>query len=152
MVFETSPASQSLPREIGRRIAQSGGVALIVDYGHRESGLGDTFQAVRAHRYTDPLAEPGEADLTFHVDFAALATAARDEGASVSGPVTQAAFLEALGIAARAERLKAAAPQHAAETDAAIDRLTNPAQMGMLFKVMALASPGAPPPPGFSLP
>ena len=73
MVFETSPASQSLPREIGRRIAQSGGVALIVDYGHRESGLGDTFQAVRAHRYADPLAEPGEADLTFHVDFDALA-------------------------------------------------------------------------------
>ena len=88
-IFETSPAAQGIAREIGRRIAEEGGVALIVDYGHAASGAGDTFQAVKAHLYADPLAEPGEADLTAHVDFGALASAARDGGARVFGPVTQ---------------------------------------------------------------
>jgi len=148
-VFETSPPSQALAQEIGRRVARNGSVALILDYGHATSGLGDTFQAVKAHRYADPLAQPGEADLTAHVDFAALAAAARAERARVSGPIAQGAFLEALGIDARAERLKSAAPEEAAEIDAAIDRLTGQEQMGTLFKVMAIAAPDTPPLPGF---
>jgi SAM-dependent MidA family methyltransferase len=149
-VFETSPTSQAIVREIAQRIAEQGGVALIVDYGHAESGLADTFQAVKENRYADPLAEPGEADLTFHVDFAALAGAAMEAGAHICGPQTQGAFLEALGIGARAVRLKQAAPDQADEIDAAIDRLVNPAQMGALFKVVALTSASASTLPGFS--
>ena len=148
-VFELSPVSQTLAQEIGRRIAQDGGVALIIDYGHDAPGLGNTFQAVKSHRFADPLAEPGEADLTFHVDFSALAAAARDEGARVFGPVAQGQFLESLGIRARAERLKTAAPEDGPDIDAAIDRLLGEAQMGSLFKVLALAAPASPPLPGF---
>jgi len=149
-VFETSPASEGIVKEIAHRIAESGGVALIIDYGHAESGVGDTFQAVKDNRYADPLAEPGEADLTFHVDFAALADTARDAGAHVCGPQTQGEFLAALGIRARAARLKHASPELAGEIDAAVDRLTNPAQMGTLFKAMAICEGRGPGVPGFS--
>ena len=148
-IFETSSASRAIVQEIGRRIAEQGGAALIIDYGHAASGLGDTFQAVKAHRYADPLAEPGEADLTAHVDFGALAAAAREEGAAVFGPAGQGAFLDSLGIRQRAERLKASAPHEAAAIEAAIDRLTGTEQMGTLFKVLALAAPGTPMLPGF---
>jgi NADH dehydrogenase [ubiquinone] 1 alpha subcomplex assembly factor 7 len=148
-IFETSPSSQALARDIARRIAQTGGVALILDYGHSAFGLGDTLQAVKAHRQVEPLDEPGEADLTCHVDFAALAAAARAQRAQIFGPLTQAAFLESLGIRARAQALKSAAPQQAAAIDAALDRLVRAEQMGMLFKVLALAAPDTPPLPGF---
>lgn len=147
-VVEMSIAALGHATSLAERVAESGGVALIVDYGHAESGFGDTFQAMKAHHYVDPLAEPGEADLTAHVDFATLAQFA--SGASVSGPTTQKEFLDALGIHARAERLKRAAPGEAAEIDAAVARLTGPEQMGTLFKVMALAAPGSKPLPGFA--
>ena len=110
---------------LAQRIARHGGAALIIDYGHATTGFGDTLQAVRGHKFADPLADPGEADLTTQVDFAALARTARREGAQVHGPVTQGDFLRRLGIAARAARLKAnATPQQAADIDAALARLT----------------------------
>jgi NADH dehydrogenase [ubiquinone] 1 alpha subcomplex assembly factor 7 len=148
-IFETQPAAQAIVSDIAHRIASKGGLGLIVDYGH-VAGLGDTFQAIKAHAFADPLEEPGEADLTAHVDFGALADAAREEHAQVWGPVTQAEFLEALGIRLRGERLKRAAPETANEIDAAIDRLTGKEQMGTLFKVLALAAPNTSPVPGFS--
>jgi NADH dehydrogenase [ubiquinone] 1 alpha subcomplex assembly factor 7 len=125
-------------------------VALIVDYGHATSGLGDTLQAVRENAFADPLTQPGDSDLTAHVDFAALTKAAREAGASVFGAVTQKDFLEALGIRLRAERLKLAQPQAAAEIDAAVDRLINPMQMGSLFKVLGYAAEGSAPLAGFA--
>jgi NADH dehydrogenase [ubiquinone] 1 alpha subcomplex assembly factor 7 len=140
-IFETSPASHAIVRDIARRIAQTGGVALILDYGPSAFGLGNTLQAVQAHRHIEPLGEPGEADLTCHVDFAALAAAAGAQRAQIFGPLTQAAFLESLGIRARAQALKSAAPQQAAAIDAALDRLIGAEQMGTLFKVLALAAP-----------
>jgi SAM-dependent MidA family methyltransferase len=148
-VFEIQPAAQAIVSDIAQRIASRGGLGLIVDYGH-VAGLGDTFQAIKAREFADPLAEPGEADLTAHVDFGALADAARQEQAQVWGPVTQADLLEALGIHVRGERLRRAAPEKSAEIDAAIDRLTGKEQMGTLFKVLALAAPNTPPVPGFS--
>ncbi len=148
-VIEIGTEAISVVRKAAARIVRSSGVALFVDYGSSESGLGDTFQAVKAHRYADPLAQPGEADLTFHVDFAQTARAARNEGAQVFGPANQGAFLSTLGIEARAAALKRAAPERAGEIDAAIDRLTNAEQMGTLFKVMALAAPDSTAPPGF---
>lgn len=148
-MFETSLPAQGVVRRIARRIAERDGVALIIDYGHAQSALGDTFQAVKSHRYANPLAEPGEADLTVHVDFGALAEAARGEGARIYGPVTQAEFLVALGIRARGTRLKNERPEHAGDIDAAIDRLTKPVQMGTMFKVLALSAPDTPTLPGF---
>ncbi|KGM32897.1 SAM-dependent methyltransferase, partial [Inquilinus limosus] len=106
-------------------------------------------QAVRRHAFADPLEAPGEADLTAHVDFQALAKAATQAGAEAHGPVTQGAFLEALGLRPRAAQLKKAAPARAAEIDAAIERLAGPEQMGALFKALALTVPGLGAPAGF---
>ncbi len=138
-VVEMSVAALGRASYLAERIVEQGGVALIVDYGHTATGFGDTFQAVKAHHYTDPFAEPGDADLTAHVDFERLAEFARAADALVHGPVPQGAFLEALGIHMRAENLKRATPREAADIDAAVARLTGPEQMGTLFKVMAIS-------------
>lgn len=135
---------------LARRIAADGGAALIVDYGHAESGFGDTLQAVRAHKFADPLEAPGEADLTTQVDFAALAVTATRQGTATQGPIPQGAFLRTVGIERRAERLKSkATPQQSADIDSALARLTAPDQMGELFRVMAIAHPKLGPLPGF---
>ncbi|MGE0700562.1 MAG: class I SAM-dependent methyltransferase [Hyphomicrobiaceae bacterium] len=132
------------------RIASGGPlVALLVDYGHSESGLGDTLQAVRAHAYEHPLASPGEADLTAQVDFATVAAAFRGAGFAVSPPITQAELLGSLGIAERASRLMAANPARAGEIETAVARLMAPQGMGTRFKALAIRSPGLPPPPAF---
>jgi NADH dehydrogenase [ubiquinone] 1 alpha subcomplex assembly factor 7 len=149
-IFEASPASQAMAYDMARRISEKQGAALVIDYGHPSSSTGDTFQAVKANRFFDPLSEPGEADLTAHVDFAALGVAARNAGGYVFGPESQGSFLESLGIHARADRLRRAGPDDAAEFDSAVDRLINPLQMGMLFKVMAICDNSSPGVPGFS--
>lgn len=137
--------------ELADRVLREGGVALVIDYGHVESGLGDTLQAVGRHCYADILARPGEHDLTAHVDFAAFGRAARRTGARVWGPLPQGVWLRRLGIEARAARLKAGTPARAAEIDTAVERLAGfrAGQMGALFKVIAIAHPRLPPPPGF---
>ncbi len=115
--------------------------ALFIDYGPAEAAFGDTLQAVRRHAYADPLADPGAADLTAHVQFAALAAKARDAGLAADGPLTQAEFLGRLGVAERAGRLMSANPQRAGEIDAAVQRLISPTGMGSLFKVLAVRQP-----------
>ena len=111
-------------RRIASRIADTGGVALIIDYGHAQTAVGDTLQAMKDSAFADALAEPGEADLTAHVDFAALAAAAHEAEVRVLGPVSQGRFLTALGLRSRADRLKRDNPEHAADIDAAVVRLT----------------------------
>lgn len=149
-IVEVSPRRAALAKEIGARLVQAGGAALIIDYGYSGPAAGDTLQAVRGHAYANPLSDPGEADLTAHVDFAALCEAARAAGARCYGPITQAEFLTALGIAVRAEKLKAARPDQAVEIDAALARLTGPEQMGVLFKAATFTGPDGPPPPPFA--
>jgi NADH dehydrogenase [ubiquinone] 1 alpha subcomplex assembly factor 7 len=138
--------------EIARRVSKDGGAALIIDYGHVESGVGETLQAVGRHGFADPLANPGEGDLTAHVDFAALARTAPAAGARVHGPLSQGAFLRHLGIEARAAALHAkTSAEQATDIDAALARLTGAGReaMGELFKAMAFADPSLAPPPGF---
>ena len=149
-ILETSPAAATVVAEIAARLARQGGAALFVDYGSLEPRLGSTLQSVRAHRKLDPLAAPGEADLTAHVDFTTLAEVAQAAGARWLGTTTQGAFLRALGIEARAERLIAGAPGQASAIAAARDRLAGDEAMGGLFKVMALAAPGWPVGAGFA--
>jgi NADH dehydrogenase [ubiquinone] 1 alpha subcomplex assembly factor 7 len=148
-VYEVAPAALALAEEIARVVAAQGGGALIVDYGYDEVGFGETLQAVAGHKFADVLAEPGESDLSGHVDFLALGQAARAGGAAVFGPVTQCNFLADLGLGPRAERLIVANPKEARAIAAAIDRLVNPKEMGALFKALAIAPKTAPPPPGF---
>ena len=143
-VIERRPAADPVMAAIGARLAAHGGLALIVDYGAWQ-GKGDSFQAVRGHGYADPLAAPGKADLTAHVDFAALARAAAP--ARAWPLATQGAFLERLGITARAQAL-AARPGAGESTASQHRRLTHPQEMGHLFKALALTGPAAPLPPG----
>lgn len=150
-IVEVSPAAQAVASELGGRCARAPGAVLIIDYGHAAVAAGETLQAVRGHRFADPLSDPGTADLTAHVDFGALGRCARDAGATVFGPIGQGRFLLSLGIAARAKRLMAAASaQQADDIEAALQRLLAPSEMGNLFKVMALASPDAETLPGFT--
>lgn len=149
-LVETCPEGEKLMAQIASRITRHGvGAALVVDYGYGGFQAGETFQAVRNHRYHPVLETPGEADLTAHVNFAALARAARGEGAHVFGPVGQGDFLEMLGIRARTERLSTDANE--AQKTAILsdlERLTSKEQMGTLFKVMAICSTPQPL-PGF---
>lgn len=124
-------------------------IALFIDYGPADLSFGDTLQAVRRHIYADPLAEPGMADLTAHVQFAALSQKARAAGLTAHGPITQAEFLGRLGIVERAQRLMSANTGRAGQIEAAVQRLISPGGMGGLFKVMAVGSPHLPPPPPF---
>jgi NADH dehydrogenase [ubiquinone] 1 alpha subcomplex assembly factor 7 len=136
--------------ELARRV-RLGGAALIIDYGHMHTSVGSTFQALRNHRYDDPLGAPGIADLSAHVDFEALAHAATSMGARVHGPVTQRALLESIGIEKRAQGLKAGSPDRASEIDAALARLTAEEEtgMGLMFKAIALSDPKLQSLPGF---
>lgn len=149
-IVEVSPASRELVAAIAGRVAAQGGAALFIDYGAPASGIGDTLQAVREHQKVDPLAQPGESDLTTHVDFAAMARVARATGGAAHGPVPQGLFLNRLGIAARAAMLlRHATPAQRRDIAAACERLIGEAQMGSLFQVLAITAPGAPTPPGF---
>lgn len=124
-------------------------VLLLIDYGHTIAAAGDTLQAVRAHKYESPLASPGEADLTAHVNFYDLASTLHRAGLALDGPVTQAEFLGSVGIVERASRLMAANPQRAGEIETGVARLLAPNGMGSRFKVLAARSPDLPPLPGF---
>jgi SAM-dependent MidA family methyltransferase len=129
---------------ISDRLFNYGGTALFIDYGHLRPGFGDTLQAVRKHAFDPPLAHPCEADLTSHVDFAALADMARTRSVHVNGMMTQGDFLLALGIAERAGALGAGKDDaRRSEIRAAVERLvgSNPGEMGELFKVLAVSSP-----------
>jgi NADH dehydrogenase [ubiquinone] 1 alpha subcomplex assembly factor 7 len=122
----------------------------VIDYGYLPRGLGDTLQALKRHRRHDPLEAPGEADLTAHVDFATLAETAAASGARIFGPTAQGLFLRALGIGARTQHLLAnASPGQAADIGIAVRRLIDPAEMGTLFKALAIAAPSWPVPAGF---
>jgi SAM-dependent MidA family methyltransferase len=148
-IVEESPARDAYAREIGAQLDVRGGVAIIIDYGHARTAPGDTLQAVQSHRYEPILANPGEQDLTSHVDFEALGRAASVGDVKATQVVTQSEWLERLGIRARADALAAANPDKADEVSAAFDRLTARDQMGELFKIIAIHSPEWPTPAGF---
>jgi NADH dehydrogenase [ubiquinone] 1 alpha subcomplex assembly factor 7 len=143
-----------LPLALSQRIVHEGGAALVIDYGHAASAPGETLQAVGGHAFANPLLNPGEVDLTAHVDFQALAVAAESMGARVYGPVRQAQFLRNLGVEKRAAILKTYARRDTADQiERDIKRLLDEGQtdMGKLFKVMGFASPKLGVLPGFEV-
>ncbi len=152
-LLERCLIGEAIMDELATHIAHVGGVGIAIDYGHTQSGLGETLQAMRGHDYVDPLNDPGEADLTTHVDFQRLAAIALRRGNTISGPILQADFLEALGIRQRGERLQKSATVAQANAIAlAVNRLTDrsPKQMGSLFKVLCFRHSSAPNPAGFN--
>jgi SAM-dependent MidA family methyltransferase len=135
---------------VATRIAKRGGAGIFIDYGHMQPGIGDTLQAMRAHRFDDVLANPGEADLTSHVDFAALATVARARGLETR-LMTQGDFLVTMGLLERAGALGAncdAATRERLEGE--VQRLAGPDAMGTLFKVLLVAPKGIALPPAIA--
>ena len=148
-VVEVNEAAEGVVRWVAGRIAEAGGAALLLDYGPGRSGAGESLQALRDGRPADPLAEPGAADLTAHVDFAAIAKAAAGRVA-VHGPVQQGPFLARLGLFQRTGVLaRTQPPAKAAALVQSAQRLAEPDRMGGLFKALALCRAGAPVPPGF---
>ena len=151
-IFEWRPTKEIM--RIARRLRNQGGAALIIDYGHVRSDAGDTFQAISRHSFTDPLRSPGQADLTAHVDFQALALGAEDAGARLHGPVEQGDFLRSLGIETRAATLMSKAnTQVSADIQSALKRLTGTGRgaMGALFKVLGVSHPEIRALPGLSV-
>jgi SAM-dependent MidA family methyltransferase len=149
-IAETGTAAQAMIATLASRLRASGGALLLIDYGPARSAPGDSLQALQRHQKVDPLAAPGDSDLTAHVDFAALARVARECGAKAFGPVAQGVFLNRLGIVARAAMLaRSATAAQARDIEAACRRLIGDSEMGTLFKVLAIAGPDAPAPPGF---
>jgi NADH dehydrogenase [ubiquinone] 1 alpha subcomplex assembly factor 7 len=141
-VFEWRPDSEIM--KIATRVRDQDGAALIIDYGHMRSDAGDTFQAIARHSFADPLKNPGQADVTAHVDFQALTRAAEDLGAKVHGPATQGEFLKRLGIETRAVTLMGkTTAEVSADISGALKRLTDSGRggMGSMFKVMAVTEP-----------
>ena len=139
-IREIAPARDALMARVAMRLVEQDGLFLSFDYGH-EGGTGDTLQAVRGHSPIDPLATPGEADLTSHVDFDALAAAARSTGAHVLGPMAQGDFLLGLGLLERAGALGANADEAARNAiHDAVERLAGPDGMGTLFRALAVTS------------
>jgi NADH dehydrogenase [ubiquinone] 1 alpha subcomplex assembly factor 7 len=151
-VAELCPAALGLAAALGARLRRQPGAALFIDYGYGAQAPGPSLGAVREHRSAALLHNPGSADISAHVDFAAFAEAARGPGADTHGPVPQGRFLAALGAAARLEALRGrATPEQRQVLESGVARLLDPAQMGTLFQVIALTSPGLPPPPGFGI-
>ncbi len=150
VVVEICEPALAIAAELGARLSCQGGAALFVDYGPENSTVGESLQALRDGDPADPLANPGTADLTAHVDFSALASVARAVGASAYGPVAQGKFLTRLGLMPRSIALaRGLPPRQAAAMMQTAQRLTEPDQMGQLFKALAVCHPGLPTPPGF---
>jgi NADH dehydrogenase [ubiquinone] 1 alpha subcomplex assembly factor 7 len=144
-VIERSPAQEAFAADLADRLSRRGGAALLIDYGRAAPGAGDTLQALAGHAKVDPLAAPGEADLTVHADFPAVLAAARAAGARTA-LLPQGEFLRRLGIEARAAALARARPERAPTLERQLERLVAPEQMGELFKAAALwTGPAAPP-------
>ncbi len=150
-IYETCPQASAIMYEIAGRLKRQGGAFLIVDYGYMLPGLGSTLQAVKNHAVADPFENPGEHDLTAHVNFLELANLARMRNLHVHGPVEQGFWLQSLGIDVRANSLSVGSPERAEEIKSMRDRLVEPEQMGSLFKVLAITSEDWPRPEGFKV-
>ncbi|MDI6624555.1 MAG: SAM-dependent methyltransferase [Brevundimonas sp.] len=146
---EISEQQAVFGREVAALVKAASGAALLIDYGRSRPEAGDTLQALRRHQKVDPLATPGEADLTQWADFPSVLEAAVHAGADVTGTMGQGEFLGRLGVEARADRLKDGRPDAAPVIDRQLARLTADDQMGTLFKVCAIFSPHSLVVPGF---
>jgi NADH dehydrogenase [ubiquinone] 1 alpha subcomplex assembly factor 7 len=149
-IAEICPAALALAGSLGARLARQPGAALFVDYGYFPTAPGPTLRALQRHRSVCALAAPGIADLSAHVDFAAFTKAARAAGGEIYGPISQGRFFTALGAGLRLAALSArASPAQRRSLESGVKRLLDPGEMGELFKVVALVSPGLPSPAGF---
>lgn len=150
MLVEVRPGVHTLVQELADRAEQVPMAALFIDYGPARFEPGDTLQAVSAHEKVSPLSRPGEVDMTARVDFSEISRLAKAQGLQVLGPVTQAGFLAQMGLMQRAAALTSARPDQRGKIARQLHRLTDAQEMGDLFKVIAVTSPGLSGLPGFA--
>lgn len=149
-IAEYCPAAEPIIKQIAGRIARYGGACLVIDYGKNDN-FSDSLQAVSAHEPIDLFYQPGNADISHWVDFAALRRAAIDTGARFIGPITQADFLLAIGLRERAENAARFCDANGRRAlFAAVDRLVGSHHMGTAFKVGLIVPAGDGMPAGFS--
>jgi NADH dehydrogenase [ubiquinone] 1 alpha subcomplex assembly factor 7 len=149
-IIEISPVLNQFMRAITNLLKKQKGAALFIDYGHAKTGMGDTIQAVRSHRFENIFDTPGHADLTAHIDFENVKNIAKTEGCTTHGAVSQGGFLRALGIEVRAQMLKfGVSDEQAEQIESGLNRLIDTEQMGILFKVIALCDDPKITPAGF---
>jgi SAM-dependent MidA family methyltransferase len=149
-VAEHGEAALAFARATASRLSARAGAALLLDYGPEHSAAGDSLQALRDGKPADPLSDPGSADLSAHVDFAAVAAEARNTGADTHGPIPQGILLTRLGLFQRTDRLaRSQSPARASALIESARRLAEPNRMGRLFKALAVCRRGQPTPPGF---
>lgn len=148
-IIETCPEAVDIMRQLCQRLGEQGGALLVIDYGYEGPAVGDTLQAVSGHSFASPLEEPGERDLTAHIDFTTLGAMGELCGVGVHGPVEQGLWLNRLGLMERAAALSLANPGQSAEVMAAARRLSATDEMGRLFRVLAVHSGDWPVPSGF---
>jgi NADH dehydrogenase [ubiquinone] 1 alpha subcomplex assembly factor 7 len=150
-IVELCTAATALAASLAERLRRQPGAALFIDYGDDQSNAGSTLAAIGEHQPAGILDAPGTVDLSAHVDFAAFAAAAKAGGATVYGPVSQGDFLRGLGAELRlAALLRRGRPEQRVTLEAGLRRLIDPAEMGTLFKVLAITSSGLPAPAGFA--
>ena len=148
-IIETSPDAVDIVRQLSQRLGEQGGAAVIIDYGYDGPAIGDTLQALSAHGFVPPLSDPGEIDMTAHVDFHTLGAMAELCGIAVYGAIDQGEWLARLGLAERAAALAETQPQRLGDIESAVRRLSAPEAMGRLFRVMGLTAADWPKPAGF---
>ena len=149
-IAEYCPAAEPIMQQMAGRIARHGGACLIIDYGKNDN-VSDSLQAVSAHKPVDLFYQPGNADISHWVDFAALRRAAIVSGARFIGPVNQADFLMAIGLRERAENAARFCDAEGRRAlFAAVDRLVGANHMGAAFKVGLIVPAGDGVPVGFS--
>ena len=149
-IIEICPAAQDILAKVSGAIGRYGGALLIIDYGHDGSLFGDSFQSVKRHKFHPPLENPGQADLTAHVNFGELIDASKSESTAVYGPLTQRDFLLRMGIRARAEILSKYADANSKDDIyKSLRRLIGHREMGEAFKVLVINSTKMQAPPGF---
>lgn len=149
-VIESCTEAKQIMADLSARVRDHGGGALIIDYGYLGESHQDTLQAMKNHAFHNVLSEPGEADITAHVDFASLLEVAESQGLAIHGPVEQGKLLSRLGAELRANMLlQHAAPEQQEQIISGLRRLIDPNQMGELFKAIAITQSPVIVPAGF---
>ena len=148
-MFELQPGLKTLVDRCADLSTGTQGRALLIDNGPSARTPGDTLRSYKAGQQIDPLAAPGESDLTCDVDFARLKRLCEDADLSAAGPVSQSAFLLRLGAETRLKQLAKTHPETAQELYQGIRKLTDPAEMGERFQAICISHSALAPPAGF---